>query len=343
LDYIDHKYIGLVSGYLSHFKKKNGVYNFRCPFCGDSKKDKHKARGYILDHKGNAVFKCHNCGDSTSLAKLIKHVSPNISAEYSLEKFKESYIGQNQEVLANKQPDITSPAKPKFIRNSPLKNLQKISQLRPDHPAKKYVQERLIPPQFHFKLFYTPSFKKWVNSFIPDKFDLKQKDSGRIIIPLLDQYGNFIGVQGRSLSKKGQRYITIIADETKPKIYGLDHTNIAKYTYVFEGPFDSLFVPNSIAMCGADCISALNQLNVEKNNAVIIYDNEPRNEEMLKRTLTMIEKGYNVCVWPSKVKHKDVNQMVEAGISPKAIKEVIDQNTFRGMGALMAFNQWKKT
>jgi transcription elongation factor Elf1 len=342
MDWLDHKYIGLASSHLSFFKRKNNLYNFRCPYCGDSKKSRTKARGYIVESKGKAFFKCHNCGVSTTLHKLLQHINNDLADQFKAEKFKDLHGDSQRPKLIDKLPDITSTAKPVFIKYSPLKTLKKISQLKPDHPVKQYVQKRLIPSNFHYKIFYAPSFKRWVNSFIPDKFDFKTPDEPRLVIPLLDSYGNLIGLQGRNFSKNGLRYITIIVDESKPKMYGLDHTDIKKLTYIFEGPIDSMFIPNSLAMSGADCLHSLQQVGIQQENVVMCYDNEPRNEEICKRISKVIDLGFKVLLWPSHIKQKDVNDMVVAGIKPADIKLIIDNNTFRGLEAKMRFATWRK-
>jgi hypothetical protein len=344
MDHTDFKYIGLISSHLPNFKKRNNVYNCRCPFCGDSKKDRSKARGYIIDVKGQTFYKCHNCGISTNLYKLIEFCDTQLADQYKSEKFVETR--QQNRIsrikLIDKQPDFTSNAKPIFIKYSPLRDLQKISQLKPEHPVKKYIEKRLIPSKFHFKLFYAPKFKSWVNSFIPHKFDLNQPDEPRLVIPLLDSYGNFIGIQGRNFSKNGLRYITIIVDNSKPKVYGLDHTDLSKTTYIFEGPIDSMFIPNSLAMTGADCLHAIETIGISKDNVVFCYDNEPRNKQICDRIEKMINHGYKTVLWPSALKHKDVNDMVVAGIKPVDVKLMIDTNTVSGLEAKMRFSVWRK-
>jgi transcription elongation factor Elf1 len=341
LDHIDYKYIGLISGFLSKFKKAKNTYNFRCPFCGDSKKNPNKARGFIINTDNHVVYKCHNCGVSTNLYKLIEFFSSELAKQYNTEKF----IDNNEHLkprLVDKKRDFTDLSKPVFIKYSPLKDLKKISQLRYDHPVKKYVEKRLIPANLHHKLFYVPKFKKWVNTFIPEKFDLKSEDEPRLVIPFVDCYGNLIGFQGRNFSKNEPRYITIIVDKTKPKMYGLDHTDLQKQTYIFEGPIDSMFIPNSLAMAGSDCFSSLEQLKIDKNNIVICYDNEPRNKEIVKKIEYMIDLNFKVLLWPDYIKQKDVNDMVIAGMKPADIKLIIDSNTFKGIEAKLRFCKWKK-
>ena len=89
MSYIDLDYISKIQPRLQQFKKKRDyLFNFRCPVCGDSKKSKTKARAYLYRVKVDMFFKCHNCGASHNLANLIKIVDPNLYDQYILQKYK---------------------------------------------------------------------------------------------------------------------------------------------------------------------------------------------------------------------------------------------------------------
>ena len=335
--FIDHKYVGLISNRLDRFKRKNSTtYNCRCPICGDSKTDRTKTRGYIYEKKGSMLYFCHNCGASMSFGNFLKTIDPEMHKAYAQEKFVEKYSTSN----STPAPDITKIVIPKFLKDSPLKALKKISQLEWNHPAKMYVDKRKIPPNVQYKLFYAPKFKAWVNSFIPGKFD-DTMDEARLVLPFLDNEKNFFGAQGRSFSPSGQRYITIITDEAKPKLFGLDAVDFNRKTYILEGPIDSLFIPNAIAMAGADLNLALFP-EAQKENMVFVYDNEPRNKDIIKRIQSTIDKGLRVCIWPQSLEHKDINDMIMSGKSASEIKSIIDNNTHKGLSAQLALTSWKK-
>lgn len=333
MDYIDYKYVGLISSRLPMFKKRGNVYNFRCPLCGDSKSNRTKTRGYILDKKGNTVYYCHNCGASMSLGNFIKTLDPDMHKAYVQERF----VNKNED---NKPIlDITSFEKPKFIRTTALGNLKKVSQLDWNHPVKTYVNSRLIPAKLHCKLFFAPKFKQWVNTIIPDKFDTSApdfRDEPRLIIPFLDPDGNMFAFQGRSFSNKGIRYITIIINSEVPKLYGLDSVNFEKPFFVTEGPIDSMFLSNAIAMAGAD----LPNHTIDKKNATIVFDNEPRNKEIVKKIEKYIDLGFKVSIWPDWIPYKDINEMILNGM--QNIENIISQNTYEGLSAKMRLTSWKK-
>ena len=341
MDWLEQKFIGLISNRVELFKRQgNNSYNMRCPICGDSKTNKHKARGYIVEKPiVGTIYYCHNCHASMSLANFLGHIDSDLSEQFKRERFLEKVAIHEKPP----EPDIAKVVVPKYLKgNEPLKQLKKISQLDPSHPAKKYVIGRKLPSNTHFKLFYAPKFNAWVNTIVPEKFSEEQlkHDEPRLIIPLIGMDGNLFGFQGRSFKKNTQlRYITIMLDHLRPKVFGLDTVVPTGIVWCVEGPLDSLFLPNCLAMAGADV--DLNTVLPGKpaNEFVVIMDNEPRNEQIVNRIEKSINKGYNVCIWPDDLPYKDINDMVLAGVDPE---KIIRENTKSGLMALAALTQWKK-
>jgi len=321
MDYVDSKFIGLVSSRLEKFKRvKSNLYNFRCPICGDSKKNKSKTRGYLYAVKANTNFKCHNCGASMSLNNFLKQVDPAAHKQYVLEKFKEGHTGRN---FVTEEPDFKFEA-PKF------KKKLKLPKASEDPRPAGYLTARKLNPD-HF--YYAKHFKKFVNS-LKQTFDDEKHDEERIIIPLYYEK-NLIGLQGRSIKPNPVKYITVMLDDDAPKIYGLDNIRRDAPVYITEGPFDSTFIRNAIAMCGADA-------NVDRwgiSNRVWIYDNEPRNREIVNRISKTIDSGDSVVIWPEGIDDKDINDMVMSGLD---VQSVIESNTYSGLQAKLKFTTWKK-
>ena len=329
--WIDQKYINLLSPRLERFKRVEKHYNFRCPYCGDSHKNKFRARGYLIQRKTGYSFFCHNCHKTATLKYFIKHVDPMMYNEY----VKETYLEANTTPTEVNNDDQFKSEQPVFQAKSDLSKLKKISQLQWDHPAKNYVMDRQLPNISHSYLYYAPNFSKWVNQLLGyEKLDPKNKEP-RLIIPFFDENKKLFGLQGRAFSDKGIRYITIMLDETKPKIFGLDRIDERRTVYVFEGPIDSMFIDNSIAMAGS-----AGQVDVE--DAVFVYDNEPRNEQIVERMFKTIEQGHKIALWPQQIGWKDVNDMVLGGLTVDQIKKLIDDNTYGGLKAKLAITNWKK-
>jgi hypothetical protein len=343
MDYIDSKYIGILGVRLEQFKKKGkALWNFRCPLCGDSQKDKLKARGYIFENKGEALYKCHNCGVATGLTQLIDHVSPPLKREYTLEKFGTRNRRPGKKIsLANPQEDFFKTNKTPIFESDPLKQITCLDLMDINHPARLYVHERKIPLKHTSRLFYTDTFKEWTNSIVKNKFPNIVKDEARLIIPFFDKTGKMIAFQGRSLDPNNPvRYITIKITDDECKLYGMERMDESKTVYVTEGPIDSLFLDNAIAMAGSDLATSCN-LNSE-TEFVIVMDNESRNKEIVKKIGAFIEKGYAVCIWDAKIKHKDINDMILSGMSSEELHKSIKTRTFKGLQAKMALNKWKR-
>ena len=322
MDLVDSKFIGLVSSRLQKFKRvKADLYNFRCPLCGDSQKHKNKARGYFYQVKTNTNYKCHNCGASLSFNNFLKQIDPTLHKQYTLEKFKEGYTGKGF-VVEEPKFDFKKPVFKKDL------DLPKASEVP---VAKEYLEKRKLDPT---KFYFASKFMKWVNTQ-KQTFDTIRRDESRIIIPMYDTERNLIGFQGRSLGPNSVKYITVMLNDNAPKIYGLETIDSEKTVYVVEGPFDSTFVKNSIALCGSDGDMA----HLEGSSIVYVYDNEPRNQEILGRIEQCIDRGERVVIWPRGIEQKDINDMFLVGYD---IMDTLKSNTYSGLEAKVKFNNWKK-
>jgi transcription elongation factor Elf1 len=329
MDFIDVKYINLLSSRLPKFKRvKAHLYNFRCPICGDSQKSKSKARGYLYRIKNNTNFKCHNCGLNISFNSFLKQLDPVLHKEYIFEKFKGGQTGKN---FVTETPesvlDIAKESKPQFEKKLTI-DLPSAFDV---NVSKIYLHGRAI---FDGEFYYCENFKKFANSIRPGTFENEDYGEPRVVIPMRKD-GNLIGVQGRALSSNPIKYITVMIDDEQPKIYGLDRIDADLPVYVVEGPLDSTFVDNCVALCGSDgdvgCL--------EGSNLVFVYDNEPRNKEIVKRIERHIEQGNKVVIWPKNVHEKDINDMVLAG---HYVKDLIKSNTYQNLEAKLHFTTWKR-
>ena len=329
MDLVDSKYIGLVSPRLPKFKRvKPNLYNFRCPICGDSQKHRNKARGYIYQIKTNTNYKCHNCGASMSFNNFLKQIDSVLHKQYTMEKFKDGHAGGRNFVV--EEPKLTFEV-PTFNAKVPLPLCSEV------HSAKRYLEARRLDPT---KFYYAEKFKEFVSEYSKkcggrDEASVEQTfDEERIVIPLFYKK-NLVGVQGRALDSNPVKYITTLFYDDAPKIYGLDNIRTGTPVYVTEGPFDSTFIRNSIAMCGAD--ADVSRWGI--NNPVYVYDNEPRSPEIVRRIETAISAKQTVVIWPSYIVEKDINDMVLAGHD---VQNVLESNTYSGLTANLKFNLWKR-
>lgn len=326
--YIDVKYINLVSVILVKFKQNHtNLWNFRCPICGDSEKHQNKRRGFIYEKKNQYFYRCHNCDYGTSFSKFLEKVNPSLHKEYLTERYKEK---QYESKTVIPKFNFT----PKF--NHVLQGLSAIDSLFDTHPAKTYLRTRKIPEKYFNKLYYCTNFKEWTNKVIPNKFRSIKQDTPRLVIPFFDSDNNVIGYQGRSFDPKDQcKYITIKFGGVENLIFGQERLDINKKQYCVEGPLDSLFLPNCLAIAG------LNFKGLKLNN-IIVLDNENRNKQIKEALSKLIIDGYSVCIWPDNIKEKDINEMILSDMTPEEIVGVVDGNTYSGLQAKFQLSRWSK-
>lgn len=325
MSYLDVKYINLISPQLVKFaKKKEDLYTFRCPYCGDSSKNRNKTRGYFYRKRTDYFFKCHNCGVGRTFTNFLKDNDVLLHDEYVMERYKEGLTGK-----------ATNTPEPKFDIKSPnfdkniFSNLQKISNLNNNHLARLYLSNRKIPEKYFSNFYYAEDYNAWSKTKNPTK-------ESRIIIPLLKEDGTVFGYQARSLNKNSKlRYITTIIDKGYPKVFGLERVNKSQTVYVTEGPFDSLFLSNSIAMCGSD----VSLKSFDFRDVVYVLDNEPRNAQIVEKYDKLIEQGEKVVIYPKTVREKDLNDMALTGLE---VKNMVECNTYQGLEAKVKFIDWKQ-
>ena len=330
MDIIDSKYIGLVSSRLDKFKRvKPNLFNFRCPICGDSKKHKNKARGYIYQVKTNTNFKCHNCGASSSFNNFLKQIDVTLHKQYVMEKFKEGFAGGSGFVV--EAPEVFKKVKKPVFEEKKI-DLPKASEVK---ISKEYLEKRKLDAT---KFYFAKNFEEWAKKQKPT-YNATGRDESRIIIPMYNQDKILIGFQGRSLGPNSVKYITVMIkdddEKSNPKIYNLDKVDNEKPVYITEGPFDASLVQNGVAMCGSD----LDVRSFGWSDYIYVYDNEPRNREIVNRIAKTIDRGDKVVIWPKSIKEKDINDMVLGG---QNIMNMLQSNTYSGLHAKLKFTEWKK-
>jgi transcription elongation factor Elf1 len=338
---IDSKFVRLLSSRLRNFKqKKDYLWNFSCPFCGDSKKNLSKARGYVFAKGNNLFYGCHNCGEGTNVANLVKQVDPSLYQEYTLERYKEGK--SNTTNFKATTLNISPPRFDKLEKQKVFEHSEWCDKLESGHFCLTYLQKRQIPQEYHSKLLFTSKYKQFIDALVPNH-GKQLIDDARLIIPFYDVYNNLIAVSGRALenSDKTLRYITIrTVDSDSKLVYGMDRVDLNQTVKIVEGPIDSLFLSNCLA--SGDANLNLTAKNISADDKVLIFDNEPRNKEIVKMMHDAIKSDSYVVIWPDTIQAKDINEMVMSGISNDEIEKIISSNTFKGLRAQMRFVSWKK-
>jgi len=333
--FIDRKFLLQISPKLPKFvQKKDDLYNFRCPLCGDSSTNKTKARGYIFRKSNSYFYKCHNCHVCISFYNFLDKVDPELLKEYQLERYKENDTSRHI-----KAPTLEEFKAPRPVFKKAF-SIPSIDSLPEDHYAKTYVNSRKIPGDFHKTLYFAEDFKRFVDEMQIQKDGLQENDP-RLVIPFYDKDKNLIAFQGRALGTSKLRYITVKVEDDNNKVFGIDRIDEEKKIYVVEGPIDSLFIENCVATADAN-LPSITRL-YDKSKVVLIFDNEPRNKDIVKKMEESIEEHYQIVIWPEMMEeYKDINEMILDGFTTEEIQDIIDNNTFVNLRAKMEFIRWKK-
>lgn len=337
--FIDKKFLKLLSPKLNRFtQKKEDLFNFRCPFCGDSQKHLFKARGYVYRKKNDYFYKCQNCSVGHTMYTLINLIDPELSKEY----IKEIFLDKDVHKANTKTEEVKYEfAAPVFHKKKVGINLPKIIDLPMDHYAAQYCLARKLPVDRYGALYYAEDFKKFVDELLPDHGKELKDNDPRLIIPFFDVDGTLLAIQGRALADSKIRYITIKIAEESIKIFGLDRINQQEKVYVTEGPLDSFFLPNAVATADANLTNAVNY--IARDKLILVFDNEPRNKDICRLMDKAIEQHFNICIWPEMIQEKDINDMILfSKFTTEELVDIIDKNTFVNLRAKMEFIQWKK-
>lgn len=328
--WLDKKYVYLLSANLPLFTERDeGVFNFRCTFCGDSDSNSSKSRGYLLAKDGSYYSYCHNCHASYPFYKFLEKISPVLYGEYLEEKIMDDpslkrYKKRTKDTKAKNVDDMGIPA---------------CVWLDKDHPAAILLAKRKIPLRWKSRLFYAENFNAFANKHIPDKYDPAHAEP-RIVIPLRSRSGKLIGFQGRAIDKNSKmRYITALLAPDNPKLFNMDRVDLNTINHITEGPFDSMFLDNAIASCGGDIVGTLKKSEINDSKTVVVYDNEPRNKDITRQMEGAIKAGYRIVIWPKEIMQKDINDMVLAG---HEVQKILVDNTYNGLEAEMMLQTWRR-
>ena len=382
---LDLYYVKLISPSLERFTfKSSHTATFRCPSCGDSQKDKKKTRGYFYVHSqsSNMNFYCHNCTASMSFKNFLKEFYPDYFQRYTMdtlsrkdlssnfiqtrtvtnddEKLKKKFSRSRKRVIQSGSRDTIDPV----IASGCAVTMKDLRIDEPDNRHVKYLENRCLVKRLRY-LYYAPNFRQFIAYFVKeyglDMSPAKVPETPRIIIPFFNIYQELKGFQGRSLNQHEVRYITIKLDPLYPKLFGVDkltRRSHARFTdinrkepiFVFEGPFDALMINNSFAMMGSDIRTPeIRSVSDGSDNLVFVYDNEPRNEQIVRKMFEHAMRDERVVVWNGDeifTKGKDLNEMIMNKFFKKEpinlIEEYLRQHSYGGIKLMSNIRMWSK-
>lgn len=320
--------------YRDHSRNGAIKVNFRCPICGDSAKDKYKARGWFYEANGHVRFGCFNCGRNFQFTKYLELYDQERWKIYLKEKYKNE--------PKKKKPEPKKVEKKKVESVEALPYCTSLADLPETHPCVQYLLNRKMPRDKLGLFFFTAEWKKLSNYLNPGTYEHEEREY-RLVIPIYNIDKTISMIQGRALGDvdKNQRYLTVKKDPDALKVFGMERIDPKKTVYFHEGPIDSVFIPNSVAIVGGNM--ALEDAPYP-NNRVWVLDNEPRSIDTVERIEKLISAGEKVVLWDEiKFISKDVNDMIlKEGATASEIETYFKQNTVSGLSAKMRLAKWRR-
>lgn len=308
--------IHLLAPHLVRFVKvKDGLYNFRCPICGDSQKNSFKRRAYIYSKGDTYNFYCHNCLYSVSLYNFVKTHFPFILQSLNLSQVFFNNIQAKADLVWEKKkkpPNIT------------MHNVQTLPE---NHIALQYIKQRKIPKSKWDIIYYSDNLTNELQCPFNKGLLFKECDS-LLVARNLD-----------FTSKK--RYFIQRDDENA--LFNIKTLKTQNQVIIVEGLIDSLFLNNAIPSLNSNLISTsynlMHNFNVKKSDIILVWDNEPFNRNIVSNMQKAIMDNFKVFIPPKGLECKDINEMVLSGVEQN---EIINNSAYLGIEAKMKFNLWKR-
>lgn len=269
------------------YSNSNGVLNFRCPICKDSKRSKSKRRAYLYQRDGKWFFHCHNICGAMSGSYWLKTHFPDHYTQYI------SAVIQGDPELTQVPFKKKPPEPPKNNYFIPInEGSGEIFEL-----AKVYCEKRKLLKSV------------WSKFLVADKGIYRD----RLIIPFYRKNGSYDFFQGRSLKGQEPKYLSKAGGK---EFYNIDFLDKGVDYVILEGPLDASLVDNSIALVGAN----LTQVTLKQFTGPCHFwlDND---ETGLLKSKELLEMGYSVFNWKKFIKAtgfkgKDVNDLyIQMGYS----------------------------
>lgn len=352
--WLDVKYFNLLSSQLQLVKKTNDhAWAFRCPICGDSKKSTTKTRGYCYKKGNSLVVHCHNCGYHRMFGNFLKQLDYSLFEQYRMDRLVEGQ-GRSNTTLATSLTPLIEEESACVQPSDQLEDtclldklFDRIDRLPPDNIAVKYCQDRKIGREHWNKLYYIDDCQKISN--IRPKYKNALHGEPRLIFPIYNIANKLCAFQTRILVDDPNllRYMLIKLDDNENLIYNIENVNVNKTIYVVEGPVDCLMLPNSVSALNSDLVGKIEKLFIYNkkliDNCVFIFDNQPKNKEVVKMINKAVVKGYKTFIWPTNITEKDLNVLVTDGkYTHGELLELVNTHTYQQLRAKLAFTAWKK-
>lgn len=306
------------------YKKYQNIYNAECPVCKEGKSVGRSRRLFYFPAK--QYFYCHNCVKSWKCFEWVKEVTGLTAPEI---------LAKNKEKIQH-------------VQTSPLKRLQE-KKLAPisDLPENSID----ITDEFQYDFFRSNEYVRLAKEYCEQrrlftavnsckKFYVSLEDNihkERLVIPFLDTNNKTVYYQTRALTaNQHPKYLSKLGEKS---LFGINNVSSdIPYVFVFEGPIDSMFVRNGLAMASlAPTEKQLQQLTTLIGyEPIFVFDNDKDNKQVNKKVEKYIKEGRSVFVWPKEfAKFKDFNEVCCSLSLDEIPWKFVVKHTAKGQEALL--------
>lgn len=293
--YIIQKFYQLAGGVKAN--SSQGTYYGSCPVCREGKSWLKKKRLFLLDC--SRVF-CHNCGYSNSAINFIQDYGC-----ISMDEIREEssgYISLNETSVQVKN-----------TQSLPYDSFNLFSKYHIDYYKNNKEVKRAL------KYIKSRRLDTAINSPKALYFSLKDNiHKNRLILPYYDEDNNIIHYQSRLLDgDEGIRYISKV--NSKKSVFGINNiSDKIEHIFIFEGPIDSFFIENGVALGGITPKNLFSELQQQQINSlkhrgfdsfIFVLDNQFIDETSMKLSKYIaLNTDFKVFVWPYYSQYKDFNK-----------------------------------
>jgi len=365
MDFVDRSFIARAASRLERFRERGDDYNFRCPFCGDSKKSEDKARAWLLwnSQERRYRYSCYNCSiPGVGLKELLLKLSPPLHEEYVAAKFKSARTRSLEDdrdtraavtakpVFAKKTGErLPSPVDTPVDSNSPavvasrrpFTQFPGVVSVWESEWALEYLASRRIPIQALDDMYVADPLTE-LSGRIEAYAHLKFQRMKGIVFPYYGPDGSVAYMQTRTTSED-LRYMTFEVGGGG-KLWGRHHIKTDKRAFMFEGVLDAVMIENGLASGGVDLIRAAKIVRDEYPDTplALVYDSDwHTNEQVYWQVARAVDSGFDVVF--ANGPGKDVNEMVKTGgWSCEQVQAMLDGNIKSGLSAKLAIAEVKK-
>jgi len=279
----------------------HGRITLACPYCGDSHTDDTKKRGNI--YWDTLQYHCYNCSHHTNLYSFLRDHDVRLPN-----------TGDSFDVIDYIKTNERSVKKIETIKHSVFSKADELA--IPIDKFKSFFKAKEITPGdwIWFKL------KERLLHHMSDQFLYSERDQ-KLWILNLTPTGNILSVQSRRMKGKGSRYLTydlpklyqemnieinidedvLVSISKVSTLFGIMQVNFQRDVTIFEGPLDSKFMTNSLALATAG--RSTNEFD-EMATVRYMFDNDKTGKEKMAEKL---KKGRPVFMWSKFLKENELD------------------------------------